>query len=458
MQKWFLTLRKVILLTGDIGILLLATHLASLLVFYGRPSQLMFTGYYYMVAVMIVAAGILFNVNGLFSLARKSYSELLISLAVTVFNLFIFMISASFLLHEFSYSRSVFVVTSVLQFIMLAIWNYIFWRIEYATLMPNNVLVIGNQSECIGVITRLYAKPQLNYKVQYICSNCKNDDWKTAAQNMDLIIICANLSLADKADIVHFCYVNGIQVFLIPDVYELFCRGVELDKIDDIPVFYPRNLKLTLEQLFLKRLLDLIVTGTALLFLWPIFILIAIAVKMDSPGPVLYSQVRTGRDAKEFKIYKFRSMRHEAEKMTGPVLTAENDPRVTRVGRLLRATRLDELPQLFNVLLGDMSIVGPRPERPFFVNQFKGKIPEYLYRNNVKPGITGLAQIYGKYNTTPYNKLVYDLIYIQRCNVLTDLVIMLQTMRVLVTKSSTEGLKNTKCTSELSRYQINDAG
>ena len=176
---------------------------------------------------------------------------------------------------------------------------------------------------------------------------------------------------------------------------------------------------------------------------------ISIAVKLDSRGPIFYQQVRTGRYEKEFKVYKFRSMRCDAEKTSGPVMAGENDPRVTRVGRFLRATRLDELPQFINGLKGEMSVVGPRPERPFFVRQFKRETQEYAYRHNVKPGITGLAQVYGKYNTTAYDKLIYDLMYVQHCDIFTDLVIIIQTVRVLFQKSSTEGVDEAKAAEAL---------
>ncbi|WP_312518525.1 sugar transferase [Anaerospora sp.] len=458
MRNRFPMLRKLVLLTGDICLLLVATYLAVVIVFYGNTPRLISGSYYNMLPVMIITAGILFNINGLFSLVRKKYSELLLSLAVALFNLFIIMMAASFFLREFSYSRGVLIVTMILQFILLAVWKYIFWRMERARIIPQNALIIGSQSECVRVIARLNAQPQLNYEVRYICTDCDSEPWKKVAEDIDLIIVCAGLSLSDKADIVHFCHVNGKQVFLIPNVYELFCSGVELDKFDDIPVFRPQYLKPTLEQRSLKRILDLTITGAALLLFLPLCILITIAIKLDSPGPVLYKQVRTGRDEKKFKVYKFRTMRQDAEKITGPVLAAENDPRITSLGRFLRATRIDELPQLFNVFLGDMSIVGPRPERPFFVEQFKKEIPEYVYRHNVKPGITGMAQVYGKYNTTPYNKLVYDLIYIQKCNVLTDIVIMLQTVKILVTKSSTEGVISNKVKLDLAMYQIEKIG
>lgn len=458
MQRRFPMLRKLVLLLGDIGLLLLATYLAVNIVFtYYEPKPNVAT-YYTMAPVMIVAAGILFNVNGLFTLVRKRYSELLLSLAVAIFNLFIIMMAASFMMREFAYSRSVLVLTAIFQFILLASWKYVFWRIERSLIRPKNALLIGSKDECIRVINRLNAQPQLNYKVRYMCNDCDNEPWQKVAADIDLIIVCSDMSLKDKAEIVHFCHSYGKQVFLIPDVYELFCSNVEFDKIDDIPMFHPQYLKPSLEQRSLKRILDITVSGCAFFVLWPIMVLVAIAIKLDSSGPVFYSQVRVGRDEKEFKVYKFRSMRQDAEKQSGPVLASKNDPRITKLGRFLRATRLDELPQLINVLFGDMSIVGPRPERPFFVQQFKSEIPEYVYRHNVKPGITGLAQVYGKYNTTPYDKLVYDLIYIQKCNIITDLVIMLQTIRVLVTQNSTEGIAVKSKQVDLSKYEINEMG
>ena len=201
------------------------------------------------------------------------------------------------------------------------------------------------------------------------------------------------------------------------------------------------RLLLTAEQKILKRMLDIAVSIPAIIILLPLMALTAVAIKADSKGPVIYSQERVGQYGKTFKVYKFRSMKQDAEAQSGPVLAKEGDSRITKVGRFIRATRIDELPQLFNVLKGEMSIVGPRPERPFFVEQFIKEKPEYAYRHNIKPGITGLAQIAGKYNTTAYDKLIYDLVYIQEVSIKTDLIIMLQTLKVLITKESTEGVK-----------------
>ena len=297
-------------------------------------------------------------------------------------------------------------------------------------------------------------QPQLAMELRSVCTDLKNSDWETAAEQVDVLIICSDIRLKDKAKIVHYCNLHEKQALLIPNAYEVFCSGMTLDKIDDVPVFRPQHLLLTLEQRSLKRILDIAVALTGFLLALPLMILTAIAIKIFDPGPIFYSQERSGRYEKTFKVYKFRTMRVDAERLSGPMLAQENDPRITRLGAFLRAVRLDELPQIWNVLVGDMSIVGPRPERPFFVEQFKQEIPEYVYRMNVKPGITGLAQVYGKYNTTAYDKLIYDLVYIQNASIRTDLTIIIQTVRVLFQKSATEGVHDVRTKDSLKEFDI----
>ena len=267
-------------------------------------------------------------------------------------------------------------------------------------------------------------------------------------------MMCPEMRHHHKVQVINYCYTHRKQPLLIPNTFEIFCSGSELDKIDDIPVFRLQNLHPSLEIRLFKRFFDIMIAGIGFICAIPFMLLTVLAIKLTDPGPVLYSQIRTGRDGKQFKVYKFRTMRVDAEKYSGPMLAQEHDPRITKTGRFLRAVRLDELPQIWNVLVGDMSIVGPRPERPFFVKQFIEEMPEYAYRHNVKPGITGLAQVYGKYNTTPFDKLVYDLMYIQRCNILTDITIIIQTVKVLLTKSATEGAGANVQKVDLNRYNI----
>jgi len=174
-----------------------------------------------------------------------------------------------------------------------------------------------------------------------------------------------------------------------------------------------------------KRLFDIFLASIGLILSLPLWLIIAIAIKLEDGGPIFYSQERVGKDGKIFRILKFRSMIPDAEKDTGAIWASENDPRVTKVGRILRATAMDELPQLLNILKGDMSFVGPRPERPELVEEFTKKFPDFKKRFAVKPGLTGIAQIYGQYDTPPQHKLKYDLLYIKKQSFLLDLKLIL---------------------------------
>jgi exopolysaccharide biosynthesis polyprenyl glycosylphosphotransferase len=203
-----------------------------------------------------------------------------------------------------------------------------------------------------------------------------------------------------------------------------------------MPAFMIDRLGLTVEQRFFKRVFDIVVSFLGIIITSPLLILAAFLVKFTSKGPVIYKQVRLTSGNRQFNILKFRTMYDGSEDGTGPVLSSGNDPRITKAGRILRNLRLDELPQLFNVLKGDMSFVGPRPERPFFVEQFSKEIPDYSHRYLVKAGITGYAQVYGRYDTSPADKLKYDLMYIKDYNLMLDIRIIIQSFRVLTGKKA----------------------
>ena len=209
------------------------------------------------------------------------------------------------------------------------------------------------------------------------------------------------------------------------------------------PVLSVRRAMIPMEYRFVKRCFDIFFSLIFLILMSPIMILTALAIKLYDGGPVFYRQVRLTKDRRCFSIIKFRSMRVDAEKDgVARLSTGEDDPRITPVGRFIRSCRLDELPQLFNILSGDMSIVGPRPERPEIAEQYERVLPEFALRLQVKAGLTGYAQVYGKYNTSPYEKLEFDLLYINQMNVLTDLELMFNTFRILFYKDSTEGFES----------------
>ena len=196
---------------------------------------------------------------------------------------------------------------------------------------------------------------------------------------------------------------------------------------------------LSVHQAFVKRAFDLFVSIMAVILLSPVFIIVPVLIKLEDGGPVFYRQKRVTKNGKVFEILKFRSMIVNAEEAGVSVPATENDPRITRTGRFIRACRIDELPQLFNILGGSMSIVGPRPERVEHVEKYKSEIPEFAFREKVKGGLTGYAQIFGKYNTSPYDKIRLDLIYIENYSFLFDLKLIILTIRILFQKESTEG-------------------
>jgi exopolysaccharide biosynthesis polyprenyl glycosylphosphotransferase len=224
------------------------------------------------------------------------------------------------------------------------------------------------------------------------------------------------------------------RVSVVPSVYDILVGRVSSGRIHDVPVVeVVKNPRDDLAYLA-KRTGDFAIAGALAVLALPIALVTAIAVKLSSPGPVFYRQRRVGQGGRQFTIWKFRTMVDGAEEGSGPVLAGVEDRRVTPIGRFLRAVRLDEIPQLWNVLNGTMSLIGPRPERPEFVRRYAEEIPGYLERLQVKPGLTGLAQVNGEYHTSPAYKLKYDLAYIYNYSITLDLKIMAETVKVMVTR------------------------
>ncbi len=231
------------------------------------------------------------------------------------------------------------------------------------------------------------------------------------------------------------CKLNGIEIVDDLSFYERITGKLLVERMHPSSLIFSNGSRLTAFVRFYKRVFDLMFASIGIVFASPLFPLIALAIRLDSPGPVFFRQSRVGRGEEVFTLYKFRTMRQDAEKGTGAVWARENDPRITRVGRILRKSRLDEIPQLFNVLKGEMSFVGPRPERPEFVETLKEKIPYYSNRHYVKPGATGWAQVkypYGASVEDAVEKLCYDLYYIKNYSLLLDFLIILETVKVVL--------------------------
>jgi exopolysaccharide biosynthesis polyprenyl glycosylphosphotransferase len=260
---------------------------------------------------------------------------------------------------------------------------------------------------------------------------------KTIVDYDAVIIVDVRAEL--RNDILKFCYQNGIRTYLSPKITDIIMRGATKITLFDTPLMLIRSKGLTLSQRTFKRLFDILLSLLAMVVAAPIMLITALAIKIEDGGPVFYKQKRVTINGKVFEILKFRSMIVDAEKDGNIRPAVDRDPRITRVGNVIRAIRVDELPQILNILKGDMSIVGPRPERVENVQEYTKDFPEFAFRLKVKGGLTGYAQIYGKYNTSAYDKLRLDMEYIENYSLMLDIKLVLTTLRILMSKESTEG-------------------
>ena len=242
-----------------------------------------------------------------------------------------------------------------------------------------------------------------------------------------------------RNELVKFCYARAIRTYVVPEVSDIIMRGASNINLFDTPLLLMNGRALTYPQRVYKRAFDLVMCSLAMVVAAPIMLVVAIAIKLEDGGPVFFKQKRATYDGKVFEILKFRSMIVDAEKYGHSIPATEKDPRITKVGNIIRACRVDELPQLLNILKGDMSIVGPRPERLEHMEAYGKEVPEFAFRLKVKGGLTGYAQIYGKYNTSPYDKLCMDMMYVENYSFLLDIKLILMTLRILLSKESTEG-------------------
>lgn len=237
------------------------------------------------------------------------------------------------------------------------------------------------------------------------------------------------------------CFAHSIRCYVTPKISDVILTGSDRIHLFDTPLLVSKNMGLTAEQMLIKRIVDIVISLIGIVVSSPIMLVCAIAVKLYDGGPVFYRQERLTYKGKTFRIFKFRSMCVDSEKH-GARLASKHDSRITPVGKVLRNLHFDELPQLFNILIGDMSVVGPRPERKAILKEYQKEIPEFYYRLKVKAGLTGYAQVYGKYNTTPYDKLKLDLFYIENYSLLLDFKLMLMTFKILFQKETSEGVND----------------
>jgi len=309
--------------------------------------------------------------------------------------------------------------------------------------VPKDMVMILGRDEAVTLKFKMETRPD-KYRIVKLIS--VDEGLESICQqiiNYDAVII-NDVPAQIRNDILKFCYRNKIRTYLTPKVTDIVVRGAESINLFDTPLLLIKGTGLTSVQCFIKRIMDLVICLVAMIPATPIMLLVALAIKLEDGGPVFYKQARMSLDGKVFDILKFRSMIVDAEKEGKSIPATGKDPRITKVGRVTRATRIDELPQLLNIIKGDMSIVGPRPERVEHMIKYGKDVPEFDFRTKVKGGLTGYAQIYGKYNTSAYDKLRLDMMYIENYSLMLDIKLILLTLRIMLSKESTEGFEQTE--------------
>lgn len=332
------------------------------------------------------------------------------------------------------------VYLAIAQVLVLIIWTYAASWIVHKLNPAEKLLIIYGSHLATEIVYKM-SKLEDRYVIAESASVDEGyDALMKRIDKYDNVIIC-DVPARLRNDLLKYCYQQDKGIYVIPKISDIIIRSASDITYFDSPIMKCTSSGLTVEQRAVKRFIDVFVSAVGLVVLSPLFLVIAISIKLYDGGPVFYKQKRCTKDLKTFDILKFRSMVVDAEK-DGPQPAVDNDSRITPVGKVIRALRVDELPQIINILKGDMSIVGPRPERIEHVEKYSEEIPEFVCRYKVKGGLTGYAQVYGKYNTSAYNKLKMDLTYIQNYSLALDFKLILMTLQILFKKESTEGFKD----------------
>lgn len=327
---------------------------------------------------------------------------------------------------------------TAIDFIISVLLVYLYTSIYHQTHVPKNMLMIYGNRQAITLKIKMDQRSDKYHVSKVLSCEVDNEILKKEILAHDAVVI-NDVRAERRNDILKFCYQHKVRAYIVPKLTDIIIRGAEGISLFDTPLFLVKGYGLTKIQLIAKRVMDIVLCLIAMIPAAPIMLIVALAIKLEDHGPVFYRQERITKDEKIFNILKFRSMIVNAEKEGISIPAKDHDPRITRVGRFIRATRIDELPQILNILSGSMSIVGPRPERTEHHKKYCDEIPEFVYRTKVKGGLTGFAQIYGKYNTSAYDKLRLDLMYIENYSLILDLKIILMTLQILLKLEATEG-------------------
>ncbi|MBO4458010.1 MAG: exopolysaccharide biosynthesis polyprenyl glycosylphosphotransferase [Butyrivibrio sp.] len=338
--------------------------------------------------------------------------------------------------------------TWIFQLIVSFAWAHITNIVYRKMFRPRNLLLVNGEYDAKDIISKFMTREDKYQIVKQInISEGIDKVYEECLKGYDGVIIW-DVPSEFRNGLVKYCYGKDIRIYVMPKITDVLLKGSEQLHLFDTPVLLLRDYSIKLEQRFIKRVFDIVLALILLIVFMIPMIIVAIIIKLSDGGPILYRQVRCTEDRREFTLMKFRSMRIDAEKDGVARLASKNDSRITPIGKFIRKCRLDETPQFFNILKGDMSFIGPRPERPEIMKQYLEDMPEFAFRTRVKAGLAGYAQVYGKYNTTPYDKLKLDLTYIENYSIWLDIKLLMLTPKILVTPDSTEGVEENQITAK----------
>lgn len=322
-------------------------------------------------------------------------------------------------------------VMSCVDFALISVWTLITGKLYFLVYPPRRLIIIYGSQQAAALVLKMSRRVDKYMICESVSADETPEKVKELVKKYEGVIIC-DIPAEMRNDYIKYCFDNSIRAYIAPKISDIIIRGADDIRLFDTPLLLCRNYGLDFEQRLFKRAFDIVFSLLALIPALPFMLVSAIAIKLYDRGPVFYKQKRLTINGKEFYVYKFRSMIVDAEKDGIPKLCTDEDSRITPVGKFLRKCRLDELPQLLNILKGDMSVVGPRPERPELTEQYKKEMPEFEFRLKVKAGLTGYAQVTGVYDTSPYDKLKMDLMYIENYSARMDLQIILMTFKTMI--------------------------
>lgn len=423
-----------LLFLGDM-VLCPLSYIAVIFVRYGgQPPLAGWNALWRVSPAMVVATLLILQAADAYDLSHRSLTESVTGIATASVVSALVGSALAHMLGAYALPRGVIALGLVCQTVLLTAWRLPFLLEARARLRSRMMVLVSHQPSTarrwISMKSFLDVGQVISLTPAQLMGTMEHETLNGAA-----IIILEDVSTEEKSAVVTWAAMRHLEVLVYPGYYDLALSMSQPTQLGDTPLLRLQKIDILKEYQGIKRLGDMVVAITGLLILLPVIFLIGFLVWATSGLPVLYSQERVGRHGKVFLLYKFRTMINNAEAETGPVWCNAQDNRVTPIGRFLRSFRLDEIPQLWNVLKGEMSLIGPRPERPFFVSQFAREEPLFRLREVVRPGITGLAQVIGSYDTDPRDKLVYDLMYIARCSPLLDLRTMARTVQTVLVPS-----------------------